>query len=272
MTRQPGAQARSARGAVVAALGRLPGRPGADGGSCAAGRARSRPVRWPPSWTGRSCGRARWPRSSAGRSRRARRRGGAGGTAGDRPRPSPAPGRPGCRARPTRPACARSRSSASTPSHTADLGDGLAASRRAAGRLDARSRSARCRAARPACPSRPLATSLPATKMPTWSHTCWTWWSRWLASSTAAPSSGQLTHQSSTSTDAGRVDRGGRLVEDDDRRALDQDVGEAQPLAHAARVGLDLVVGGTGQTDTLEQLVDALLGRVLRSMPFRRAV
>ena len=43
--------------------------------------------------------------------------------------------------------------------------------------------------------------------------------------------------------DARRVDRDRRLVEDQDRRLLDQGVGDAQPLAHAAGVGVGALVG-----------------------------
>ncbi len=47
--------------------------------------------------------------------------------------------------------------------------------------------------------------------------------------------------------DAERVDRRGRLVEDQQVGRLDQRIGDAEPLAHAARVGLDPVVGAIGR-------------------------
>ena len=55
---------------------------------------------------------------------------------------------------------------------------------------------------------------------------------------------------------AERVDRGGRLVEDEQVGRLDEGVGDAEPLAHAARVGLDRVVGAIGEADLREDLVD----------------
>ena len=60
--------------------------------------------------------------------------------------------------------------------------------------------------------------------------------------------------------DARRVDRDRRLVEDEDRRLLDQGVGDAEALAHAARVRLGLLVGGVVEPDLVEQLVDPRLG------------
>ena len=42
---------------------------------------------------------------------------------------------------------------------------------------------------------------------------------------------------------------GGRLVEDRDLRVLHQDFGKAEPLAHAAREGLDPLVGDVRQSD-----------------------
>ena len=59
---------------------------------------------------------------------------------------------------------------------------------------------------------------------------------------------------------ADRVDRRRRLVEDEQVRRLDQGVGDAEPLAHAARVRLDRVVGATRQPDLLEDLVDGRVG------------
>ena len=78
---------------------------------------------------------------------------------------------------------------------------------------------------------------LAATKMPTRSQTCWTWCSRWLESRTATPSSASSRISCEDLRHAGRVDRGGGLVEDDDQRLLDQHVGQAKALLHAARVG-----------------------------------
>ena len=59
---------------------------------------------------------------------------------------------------------------------------------------------------------------------------------------------------------ARRVDRDRRLVEDQDGRLLDQGVGDAEALAHAAGVRLGLAVGGVLEADLVEQLVDPGLG------------
>ena len=53
---------------------------------------------------------------------------------------------------------------------------------------------------------------------------------------------------------AGRVEAGGRLVEEQHRRARHQAGGEVEAAAHAARVGLDHAVGGVGELEPLEQL------------------
>ena len=51
---------------------------------------------------------------------------------------------------------------------------------------------------------------------------------------------------------------GGRLVEEDHRRAEDERGGEVQPPAHAARVRLGGTLGRVGELEALEQLVRAL--------------
>ena len=56
--------------------------------------------------------------------------------------------------------------------------------------------------------------------------------------------------------DADRVDRRGRLVEDQEVRRLDQGIGDAESLAHAAGVGADPVVRTVGESDLGEDLVD----------------
>ena len=61
------------------------------------------------------------------------------------------------------------------------------------------------------------------------------------------------------SIDADRVDRRRRLVEDQDVGILDQRVGDAEALEHAARVRVDAVVGAIGHADLLEDLVDLRL-------------
>ena len=56
--------------------------------------------------------------------------------------------------------------------------------------------------------------------------------------------------------DADRVDRRGRLVEDEQVGRLDQGVRDAEPLAHAAGVRADPVVRAIGEPDLREDLVD----------------
>ena len=62
---------------------------------------------------------------------------------------------------------------------------------------------------------------------------------------------------------AKRVDRGRRLVEDQDVGILDQGIGDAEPLEHPSRIGLRRVVASGGQADLLKNLVD----RGLRQLP-----
>ena len=103
----------------------------------------------------------------------------------------------------------------------------------------------------------PCPISRPAEKMPIRSHTDWTWLSRWLDSRIAMPRS--VTRRRAAVEDLGhaeRVDRGRRLVEDEDVGVLHERVGDAEALEHAARIGLDAVVGPVGQPDLLEDLVD----------------
>ena len=103
----------------------------------------------------------------------------------------------------------------------------------------------------------PMPTRRPDAKMPIRSQTDWTWVRRWLDSRIAMPALvGQPPQQVEDLDHAERVDRRRRLVEDEQVGRLDQRVGDAQPLAHAARVGLDRVVGAIGQADLLEDLVD----------------
>ena len=54
---------------------------------------------------------------------------------------------------------------------------------------------------------------------------------------------------------AGRVEPGGRLVEEQHRRAVDERGGQVEPPAHAARVGASRPVGGVAEAEPLEQLV-----------------
>ena len=57
---------------------------------------------------------------------------------------------------------------------------------------------------------------------------------------------------------AGRVEPGGRLVEEQDVGLVHQRRGEVEPPLHAAGVALDHAVGGVLELDQLEQLLGAL--------------
>ena len=75
----------------------------------------------------------------------------------------------------------------------------------------------------------PCPMSRPAAKMPTRSHTDWTWASRWLESRIGQPAlADEATEQVEDLHDAERVDRGRRLVEDQDVGLLDQRIGDAR--------------------------------------------
>ena len=63
---------------------------------------------------------------------------------------------------------------------------------------------------------------------------------------------------------AADVEAGGRLVEEEHRRAGDQRGSEVEAAAHPTRVGADEAVGGIGEAEALEQLVRA--GARLRAL------
>ncbi len=54
---------------------------------------------------------------------------------------------------------------------------------------------------------------------------------------------------------ADRVEPGGRLVEEEHPRFVDERGGEVEPALHAARVGADAAVGGGGEVDPFQQCV-----------------
>ena len=60
------------------------------------------------------------------------------------------------------------------------------------------------------------------------------------------------------------VEAGGRLVEEEDPRAVDEREREVEPALHTAGVAADLPVGGVGQADAREQLVGARPALVAR--------
>src|SRR5258708_5712531 len=69
--------------------------------------------------------------------------------------------------------------------------------------------------------------------------------------------------------EAGRVELPERLVEQGDLRLLQQDPRERQALAHAGRVGPDVIIGTTGEADPLEHLSNEAYRTVYRSAPSR---
>ena len=56
------------------------------------------------------------------------------------------------------------------------------------------------------------------------------------------------------------VEAGRRLVEEQHLRAVDEPERDVEPAAHAARVRLDDPVGGVGDPDEVEQVLDAVAG------------
>ncbi len=68
-----------------------------------------------------------------------------------------------------------------------------------------------------------------------------------------------LSITSSTSLAADRVERGGRLVQDQQVGVVHLGLGDAQPLPLAARETFDRAVGFVGKPHQLECLGDALL-------------
>jgi hypothetical protein len=53
-----------------------------------------------------------------------------------------------------------------------------------------------------------------------------------------------------------RVDAERRLVQEHDRRVVEEPTGDVQPLAHPPRIALDPLLLATGEADQVEQLVD----------------
>ncbi len=66
----------------------------------------------------------------------------------------------------------------------------------------------------------------------------------------------QATEELEDLDDPERVDRGRRLIEDEEVGRLHERIGDPQPLPHPARVRADEVVGAAGQADLAEDLVD----------------
>ena len=106
--------------------------------------------------------------------------------------------------------------------------------------------------------SGPAATSLPSEKNPTRSHRDWTWPRMCDESRTVRLRS--FTSRRSSASSSSTPDGSMAIVGSSRIRTvglLDQGVGDAEALAHAARVRLGLAVGGVLEADLVEQLVDA---------------
>ena len=78
----------------------------------------------------------------------------------------------------------------------------------------------------------------------------------WLLIRIVLPSDAQLAKELAQLDPGARVQPGGGLVEQQDLRIVDERVGEAQPLLHAARQRLDVVVALVAEVDELEQVGD----------------
>ena len=105
----------------------------------------------------------------------------------------------------------------------------------------------------------PSASTRPRCTMASRSHTFSTSPSRWLDTNTAMPRSSASRRSSSRSS---RMPDGiqavGRLVQHQHRRIAQQGLGDAQPLAHAQRIGAHPVVQPFADAQHLGQRVDAL--------------
>ena len=81
--------------------------------------------------------------------------------------------------------------------------------------------------------------------------------STWLDTSTVRPSAAMRAQQVAQPADAGRVESVGRLVQHQDLRVTQQRGRKPEALAHAHRVLADAAVGGVGQLDEPQHLLDA---------------
>ena len=117
----------------------------------------------------------------------------------------------------------------------------------------------------------PVASVRPRWMIATRSHICSTSESRWLDTKTAIPRSvGEAAHELADLADAGRIEAVGGLVEDQDVRIAEQRLRDAEALAHAERVGRDLVVQPLGRARRARELRDPL-GRARRAACARSA-
>ena len=79
----------------------------------------------------------------------------------------------------------------------------------------------------------------------------------WVVSSTVVPWRDAALDRLPQAQPAARVEPGGRLVQEQHRRAEHERGGEVEPAAHAAGVGLRGPLGGLGEVEALQQLVRA---------------
>ncbi len=70
---------------------------------------------------------------------------------------------------------------------------------------------------------------------------------------TETPLPAQLLEQDADDAPPGRVEGGGRLVEEEDARRAHEGLRDAEPLLHPLRHAVDTAIGGVGERDELEQ-------------------
>ncbi len=102
----------------------------------------------------------------------------------------------------------------------------------------------------------PWARTWPRSTIATLVHSSSSSGRMWLLMRIVLPSDPQLAEQLAQLDPGARVEAGRRLVEEQDLRVVDEGVGEAQPLLHAARERLDVVVALVGEVHQLEQVAD----------------
>ncbi len=78
----------------------------------------------------------------------------------------------------------------------------------------------------------------------------------WLLTRIVLPIDSQLSQDLAHLDPRARVETGCGLVEDEQRRIVDERVRQAEPLPHSARHALDVAVAPVGQPHDLEQLAD----------------
>ena len=112
----------------------------------------------------------------------------------------------------------------------------------------------------PACPRRP---SCPSSMIPTRSAS-WSASSRYcVVRKTVVPSSFSRRTSSQIAMPADGVEAGGRLVEEQDPRVVDERRREVEPPAHAAGVGADAAVGGLPSGPTRSSSASPRLRRLV---------